>query len=99
MYTYYNGILLSHKKNNILPFAATWMDLESIMLSEKKSEKEKYVQYHLFVESKKYNKIVSITKKKQIHRYGEQTSGNNKGERRGKGQDWCGEVRGTNYWE
>ena len=31
----YNGILLSHnKKNVILPLAATWMDLKSMMLSE-----------------------------------------------------------------
>ena len=30
----YNGILLSHKKNEIMTFAATWMDLVSIMLSE-----------------------------------------------------------------
>ena len=30
----YNGILLSHKKNEIMPFAETWMDLEFIILSE-----------------------------------------------------------------
>ena len=30
----YNGILLSYKKKEIMPFAATWMDLEMITLSE-----------------------------------------------------------------
>ena len=30
----YNGILFSHKKDEILPFVATWMELEGIMLSE-----------------------------------------------------------------
>ena len=30
----YNGILLSHKKEKIIPFAATWMDLEIAILSE-----------------------------------------------------------------
>ena len=36
-------IMLSHKKNEILPFATAWMDLEGIMLSEmSQSEKDKY---------------------------------------------------------
>ena len=40
----YNGILLSHKKNQIMPFAAaTWMQLAIIILSEvSKKEKDKY---------------------------------------------------------
>ena len=39
----YDGILLSHEKNEIMPFAATWMDLEMIILSEvSRTEKDKY---------------------------------------------------------
>ena len=39
----YNGILLSLKQNEIMPFAATWMQLEIIILSEvSQKEKDKY---------------------------------------------------------
>ena len=34
-----NGILLSHKKNKIMPFAATWMELETLILSEVRKRK------------------------------------------------------------
>ena len=36
----YYGILLSHKKNEIMPFAATWIDLQTVIQSEI-SQKEK----------------------------------------------------------
>ena len=39
----YDGILLSHKKNEIMPLAATWMDQETAILIEvSQREKDKY---------------------------------------------------------
>ena len=39
----YNGMLLSHKKSEIMPFAATWTDPEIIMLNEvSQTKKDKY---------------------------------------------------------
>ena len=39
----YNVILFSHKKNKIMSFAATWMDLEILILSEvSQTQKDKY---------------------------------------------------------
>ena len=39
----HNGILLSHKKNEIVSFASACMDLEGIMLSEiSQTGKDKY---------------------------------------------------------
>ena len=41
------------KKNEIMPFVVTWMDLEIILLSEVSQTKTNIVWYHLYVESKK----------------------------------------------
>ena len=47
---YYSAI----KKNEIMPFAATWMNLENIMLSKiSQTEKDKYYMISLIMESKK----------------------------------------------
>ena len=45
---YYSAI----ENNEIMPLAATWMNLESIILSEG-SQKKRQISYHLYVESKK----------------------------------------------
>ena len=38
----YNGILLSHKKSIVMPFAVTRMDLDSITLSETSQKEDRY---------------------------------------------------------
>ena len=50
---YYSAI----KMNKIMPFAATWMELESLILSEvSQKEKDKYYMISLCVESKIWHK-------------------------------------------
>ena len=47
----YNGILLSHKKNETMLFAATWIDLEIIILSAIQKRMTNTTLYHSYVES------------------------------------------------
>ena len=49
---YYSDI----KKNELMTFAATWVDLEIIILSEVSQTKTNIIWYHLHVESKKKKK-------------------------------------------
>ena len=44
---------LARKKNEIMPLAAIWMDLETIILSEASQWKTNIIWYHLYVEFSK----------------------------------------------
>ena len=45
------------KKNEIMPFAATWMDLEIIILSEVSQTKTHIIYNHLYTE---YKQMIQI---------------------------------------
>ena len=64
---YYSAI----QKNEMMLFAATWMDLEIIIVSQK--EKDKYHDI-AYVWNLKYD-TNEITKQKQTHRHRAQTGG------------------------
>ena len=62
---YYSAI----KKNEIIPFAATWMDQEIIILSElSQTEKDKYHDITYMRNLKKMIQMNLFTKQKQTHR-------------------------------
>ena len=81
---YYSAL----KKNKIMPFAATWADPEIIILSEvSQKEKDKYIWYHLFMESKIRHKWTYLQDRNRL------TDRENrlvvaKGEGGGGGKDW-----------
>ena len=59
----------SAKKNEITPFAATWMDLEMIILSEAKKTKTNTICDHLYVDYKKMDRNLEINYKKYYKKY------------------------------
>ena len=81
-----NGILLSHK-NESLPFATTWFDLESITLSEISQKKERQIQYDITYMKSKKIKWLYATTWKQTYRYRKQTSGYQWGDGKGRGME------------
>ena len=71
----------SIKTNEIMLFAATWMQFWIIKLSEGKKGKTNNMWYHLYVELK-YTEMNLCTKQKQTHR--EQSCWQGQGGMRGK---------------
>ena len=78
----YNRILLSLKIEWNFAICSNIDGLGEHNAKWNKSDKDKY-WYCLYVESTKYNKLVNIIKKKQTHRYREQTNGYQWGRGRG----------------
>ena len=66
---YYSAI----KKNEIMSFAATWMDLEIVILNEVKSDREREISYDItYMQNlKKLIHMNLFTKQKWTHRLGE----------------------------
>ena len=90
VHTFFEGLLEYYsaiKMNDIMLFAATWMDLETVILSERKTN---IIWYHLNMESKKKwykgtylqnrNRVTDIRNKLAV----------TKGERGGEG--WIGRL-------
>ena len=60
----YSRILLSHKKNELMPFAATWLDLDIIMWSEGIQKKGEHHMISLtcgILKVNKHNKAGTVT--------------------------------------
>ena len=75
---YYSAV----KKNEIMPFAATWMSLEIIL---SKSETKRQISYDvIYTWNLKYDTNL-FRKQKQTHRYRKQTYGYQRGKGVGEG--------------
>ena len=71
---YYSAI----KRDEIMPFAATWMDLGIILQSDVQTN---IIQYHVYVKSKRMVQMNLFTKEKQTHRHRKQTYSYQRGKR------------------
>ena len=57
----YSGIRFGRKKDEILPFVTTWVDLESVTLREIQTEKDKQITHVWDIKQKATNKQTTQT--------------------------------------
>ena len=81
-----SGILLGHEKNEIMPFPATWMDLEILTLTEVRQRKKKKSHDITFTWNLKYG-TSEPSIKRETCRQREQTCGCQEGGGE-SGTDW-----------
>lgn len=92
----HNGILLSHQKTKIIPFSSTWMEIETLLLSEvSQKERDKYHMIDLYLESNIGAK--ETFHRKENHGLGEQTCAC-QGGGRGSGMDGVLELTDADYY-
>ena len=73
----------AERKKELLPFATTWMELESIMLKQNKPGGERQIPYDLTFNRNLINETNKQAKYNQKHWNKEQTDSNQSGEGRG----------------
>ena len=75
-YIYTMDYYSAFKKNEVMPFAATWMDLEIVILSEVRRRRRNIIGHPLYVESKKKCILCNLfTKLKETQGLRAQTCG------------------------
>ena len=85
LYTEYYAAM----KKTLTPFAATWMELEILILSEEsQKEKNKYHMIITYVWNLKYGTDDPVYKTETVHGQGEQPCGSHGGGRR----EWDGQA-------
>ena len=73
---------IKNKQKKRTPYAATWMNLEMVVISEVNHKKTNII-YHLYADSKEMIQMNLFTKQRQIHRHRIQTYSYQRGREEG----------------